>query len=74
MLPPSQGELKNQSTRRNYTNQFKNNKEPAFVPVMGQFNKKWNSILFDAERRLLELLLTEVDNVIKKIETEFDQD
>ena len=41
---------------------------------MEQFNKKWNSILFDAEGRLLELLLTELDNVIKKIETEFDQD
>ena len=26
MLPPLQGELKNQSTRRNYTNQFKNKK------------------------------------------------
>ena len=40
---------------------------------MGQFNKKWNSILFDAERRQVELLLTESDNVIKKVETEFDQ-
>ena len=44
------------------------------MPVMEQFKKKWNSILFDAEGRLLELLLTELDNVIKKIETEFDQD
>ena len=39
-----------------------------------QFNKKWNSVLFDAERSLVELLLTESDNVIKKIETEFDQE
>ena len=29
-------------------------KEPGFVPVTGQFNKKWNSVLFDAERRLVE--------------------
>ena len=41
--------------------------------MTGQFNKKWNSILFDAERRQVELLLTESDNVIKKVETEFDQ-
>ena len=44
-------------------------KELGFVPVTGQFNKKWNFVLFDAERRLLELLLTESGNVIKKIET-----
>ena len=49
-------------------------KEPGFVPVMGQFNKKWNSVLFDAERSLVELLLTESDNVIKKSETEVDQE
>ena len=49
-------------------------KEPGFVPVMEQFNKKWNSVLFDAERSLVELLLTELGNVIKKIETEFDQE
>ena len=37
-------------------------------------HKKWNSVLFDAERSLVELLLTESDNVIKKIKTEFDQE
>ena len=41
---------------------------------MGQFIKKWNAILFDAERSLVELLLKKLDNGIKKIETEFDQD
>ena len=39
-----------------------------------QFNKKWNFVLFDAEWRLVELLITESDNVIKTIETEFDQE
>ena len=39
-----------------------------------QFNKKRNSVCFDAERSLVELLLTKSDNVIKKIETEFDQE
>ena len=42
--------------------------------MTGQFNKKWNSVLFHTERRLVELLLTESDNVIKKVETEFDQE
>ena len=42
--------------------------------MTGQFNEKWNSVLFDTERRLVELLLTESDNVIKKVETEFDQE
>ena len=41
---------------------------------MGQFIKKWNAILFDAERSLVELLLKKLDNGIKKIETEFDQE
>ena len=39
-----------------------------------QFNKKWDFVLFDAEWRLVELLITESDNVIKTIETEFDQE
>ena len=38
----------------------------GFVPVTGQFNRKWNSLLFDVERSVVELLLTELDNVIKK--------
>ena len=48
------------------TTDLKIRKELGFVPVTGKFNKKWNSVLFDAERSLLELLLTESDNVIKK--------
>ena len=42
--------------------------------MTGQFNKKWNSVLFHTERRLVELLLTESDNVIKNVETDFDQE
>ena len=49
-------------------------KEPGFVPVTEQFNKKWNPILFNAERSLVELLLTESDNVVAKIETEINQE
>ena len=39
----------------NYTNRFKNEKKPGFVPVTKQFNKKWNFVLFGAEWRLVEL-------------------
>ena len=69
MLPPWQEELQNHFTRRNYNNRFKNKKEPGFVPMTGQFNKKLDSVLFDTERSLEELLLTESDNVFKNIGT-----
>ena len=45
------------------TTGLKIKKEPGFAPVTGQFNKKLDSVLFDAERSLEELLLTESDNV-----------
>ena len=48
--------------------------EPVFVPVIEQFNKKWNSVLFNAERSLVELVLTKSDNVNAKIEIEFNQE
>ena len=40
-------------------------KEPGFELVTEQFDKKWNSVLFNAERSLVELLLTELSNVIE---------
>ena len=45
------------------TTGLKIKKEPGFVPVTGQFNEKLDSVLFDAERSLEELLLTESDNL-----------
>ena len=38
------------------------------------FNKKWDSVLIDVERSLVELLLTESDNVIAKIEIGLSQE
>ena len=34
-------------------------KEPALLPVNGGFQQKWDAILFNAERNLVELLLGE---------------
>ena len=34
-------------------------KEPALLPVNGGKKKKWDAILFNAERNLVELLLGE---------------
>ena len=48
-------------------------KEPAFVPVTDDFHRKWKSVLYDAEKRLVKLLLTESEKVITGIEIEFDQ-
>ena len=45
-------------------------KSEFITPLPEQFNKKWNSVLFNAERSLLELLLTESVKVFAKIETD----
>ena len=47
-------------------------KELAFVPVTEDFHSEWNSVLFEAEKRLVRLLLRESEKVIAKIEVEFD--
>ena len=49
-------------------------KDPAFLPVTDDFQKKWNAILFNADRNLAELLLVETDSVIKKHELDFSQE
>ena len=36
------------------------------------FENQWNSILYDTEKRLVELLLKESENVIAKIEIEIE--
>ena len=48
-------------------------KEPAIVPVTKDFQKHWESILYDAETHLVKLLLKESENIINSIEVEFDQ-
>ena len=43
------------------------NKRPAFESVSDEFENKWNSVLYDAEKRLVKLLLKESENVVAKV-------
>ena len=47
---------------------LKINKQPAFEPVSENFLFQWNNVLFDAEKKLVKLLLEEFKKVIDKIE------
>ena len=48
-------------------------KKPAFRPVLEHFEVKWNSILYNAERNIVELLLYEAEKVIAKIQDEIQE-
>ena len=45
-------------------------KKATFQPVSEDFEAKWNSILHNAERNIVELLLYESEKVIAKIQVE----
>ena len=45
---------------------------PAFEGVTDHFENQQNSITYDTEKRLVELLLKESKNVIAKIDTEIE--
>ena len=47
-------------------------KAPGIVPVTKVFHIKWNKILNGTERKLIELLIVESENVIAKIQLEVD--
>ena len=49
-------------------------KKPAFQPVPEDFEIKWNSILYNAERNIVELLLYEAEKVIAKIQVEIQEE
>ena len=49
-------------------------KAPAFLPVTDCFQQKWDAILFNAERNLVELPLVETGSVIKKLEIDFNKE
>ena len=49
-------------------------KGPAFLPVTDGFQQKWDAILLNAERNLVELLLVEAASVIKKLELDFNKE
>ena len=48
-------------------------KDPAFLPVTDGFQQKWDTILFNAEKNLVDLLLVETDSVIKKLKFDFNK-
>ena len=48
------------------TSGLKIKKKQAFQSVFEDFEAKWNSILYNAEKNIVELLLYEVEKVIAK--------
>ena len=48
-------------------------KKPAFQPVSEDFEFKWNFITFNAEGRIVQLLLYESENVFRKIEVKIQK-
>ena len=47
---------------------LKINKQPAIKPVTEEFFEKWYAILLDAEKTLVQLLLRESLQVVKKLD------
>ena len=54
------------------SNGLKIKKSPAITPVSDDFNTKWNKVLYNAEKSLVELLLYEPSKVIEKIQVELN--
>ena len=50
---------------------FKINKKPSIQIISLDFLEKWNSVLRNAERQLIELLLTKAKVVSKVVEDKF---
>ena len=51
---------------------LKINKRPAFESVTDEFESRWNSVLYDAEKHLVKLLLKESKNVVAKVQSEIE--
>ena len=49
------------------------NKAPAIQPISEDFNKQWNIILYDSEKRLVRFLLEETFKVVEKTRAEFNE-
>ena len=45
---------------------------PDIQQISNDFYYQWNTVLYDTEKRLVELLLTETQKVVEKTQTEFD--
>ena len=53
---------------------LKINKKPAFIPVLNDFTGRWNKILRSAEEKLVNLLLSESDNVIDNLQIKIKEE
>ena len=53
---------------------LKINKRPSIKPVTENFCEKWNTILLDVENSLVQLLLSELLQVVKKLDEELDSE
>ena len=53
---------------------LKINKRPAIKPVTEDFFEKWNTILLDAKNSLVQLLLSESLQIVKKLDEELDSE
>ena len=53
---------------------LKINKKPAFVPISEDFMINWKNILRRAEYSLVQLLLTESQKVIKKLDSDIENE
>ena len=70
-IPTSSKELWKEFRNRYHTKGTKNKKVPAFQPVSEDFFIKWEAILYNAKKNLVELSLYESSKVIAKIETDY---
>ena len=50
-----------------------NNKKPTFIPVSNDFIERWNNILRSAEEKLVNLLLSELDNATDNLQTKIKE-
>ena len=46
---------------------------PAIKPISEDFSNQWNSVLYDSEKRLVQLLLAETQKVVEKTQIEFNE-
>ena len=53
---------------------LKINKKPAFAPISQDFMNNWKNILRRAEYSLVQLLLTEFQKVIKKLDSDIENE
>ena len=49
-------------------------KKPTFLPISKDFESKWNVIMYEAEKNIINLLIYESKQVIAKIEVEIQEE